>query len=399
MGRAAFLHKPRCRATRAPCAVTVKCALIRIQTGRALLPGVFGPAAPGMSAKYRAAQQCAAKINGNIKEIGVDQFPLAAILEIMFLLVLGLIIMSMFGVTQQNTTKIIAKFGRYVRVTQPGFYTKSPWPFETVAGTISTQVQIAALAIKIKTRDNAFPDLPVKIHYIIEEAIRASRLFDVRLQMDTLVQNVVRSHFADQELADIYKARNEMADIVKQELQAKMADYGLRIVDVIVDNPVIPDDLQRALQSVIISLNTLAATRNNAEAERTTILAKATATADSRKSLGEGIANEQKAIAAGFEESVSNMTKAGLSVDQAIHFIMRTNEQQRDLNIAQAYAGAIKSAVIFTSAPAAGNNATGSVPSTGAPGMSQAEMERIIATITALRPVLEGSTNANVIKA
>ncbi len=283
-----------------------------------------------------------------------------------------------FGVTQQNTTKIISRFGRFTRTTQPGFYTKSPWPFETIAATVSTQVQIAALSIKIKTQDNAFPDLPIKIHYAIEDAIRSSRLFDVRSQMDTLVQNVVRSHFADQALQGVYSARNEMAEIVRQELQAKMAEYGLRIADVIVDNPIIPPDLQHALQSVIISVNTLAATRNNAEAERTTILAKANATAESRKALGEGIANEQKAIAAGFEASVENMRAAGLTAEQAIAFIQRTNELQRDLSVAQAYAASVKSAVLFTNTPATG-------------GLSQSDLERISTTLLALRPVIEGA--------
>lgn len=316
-----------------------------------------------------------------------EGLPVSVLLELLFGLFLFFELTSMVGVTRQNTTKVIAQFGRYIRATEPGLYTKAPWPFQTVAGTISTQVQVAALSIKIKTRDNAFPELPVKIHYAIEDAIRASRLFDVSRQMDTLVQNVVRSHFADQTLDEVYKARNEMAGIVRQELQARMAEYGLRIADVVVENPLIPDDLQRALQSVIISVNTLAATRNNAEAERTTILAKANATAESRKALGEGIANEQKAIAAGFEESIQNMRSAGLSVEQAIDFIRRTNDQQRDLNIAQAYGAAIKNAVIFTQAPSVMSGAHGGDGAAGPGG----DMQRLVASLIALRPALEAA--------
>jgi regulator of protease activity HflC (stomatin/prohibitin superfamily) len=129
---------------------------------------------------------------------------------------------------------------------------------------------------------------------------------------------------------------------VQGELAKSMADYGLQIRDVVVDNPKLPQELQDAMQGVVIADRKMEAARKNAEATNVTMIAQAegeqallTAQAQGEKVrllakaegegairvaqaeaekrarllLGEGVGGEQIAIAEGFEKSVENMKK------------------------------------------------------------------------------------------
>ena len=164
--------------------------------------------------------------------------------------------------------------------------------------------------------------------------------------MQALAQNVIRSHFAEGDLQRIFASRTEMAITVQNELAKSMLDYGLFIRDVVVDNPKLPMELRDSMQGVVIADRKMEAAKKNAEAVKVTMVAQAegeqalltakalgekarlmaqaegegairVAQAQAEKTarllLGEGVGGEQMAIAEGFEKSVENMKKAGIS--------------------------------------------------------------------------------------
>ena len=179
--------------------------------------------------------------------------------------------------------------------------------------------------------------------------------------MQALAQNVIRSHFAEGDLQRIFASRTEMAINVQNELAKSMLDYGLFIRDVVVDNPKLPMELRDSMQGVVIADRKMEAAKKNAEAVKVTMVAQAegeqallTAKALGEKArlmaqaegegairvaqaraektarllLGEGVGGEQMAIAEGFEKSVENMKKAGISGKDAMDYLMQTNTLQ-----------------------------------------------------------------------
>lgn len=348
--------------------------------------------------------------------------------EIIVFLVIVRALTSIYVRTPQYSSKVIAGFGgKFKRATEAGGSWKLPAPFETIAYTADLTLQITDFKVNIKTRDDNFIDLPIEIHYEIADPIKAARLpvLERRRQvMQNLAQNVIRSHFASGDIQAVYTSRNEMAAAVRTELEANMEDYGLTIRDVVVENPILPPDLQAALQAVVIADRNLEASRKSAEAnkvkmiaqaegeqalltaqatgERARLLAqaegegaiaiaKAKAEKESRTLLGEGVANEQREIAKGFRDSVESMTSAGVTPAEAMAYIQSTNNRQLTKQIAEAFAtayGNLSNGVLFADVP---NPAMMADPDTGAANAngSAGSIKELAKIIVALRPLLQ----------
>ncbi|MDR3494006.1 MAG: SPFH domain-containing protein [Ancalomicrobiaceae bacterium] len=344
------------------------------------------------------------------------------------------ILVTCFVLTPQYTSKIIAGFGgEFKRTTDAGFSWKLPSPLERVAYRADLTLQVTDFDVNIKTKDDNFVDLPVQIHYEIADAIKSARLPDLAKRkqvMQTLAQNVIRGHFAEGDLQKIYTSRNEMAELVRSELQKNMTDYGLTIRDVVVENPKLPTELQSSMQNVIIADRKLEAARKNAEANKVTIVAQAegeqallTAKAAGEKArllaqaegegairvaqaeaekkarlaLGEGVAGEQMAIAKGFHDSIESMTQGGVTAEAAMGYLMATNRLQYNKqnieSLATAY-GKIDNALLFADI----QNPAGLLGDVEGNGLSAGgqvgdvkTLARLIAAVEAIKPVVNGS--------
>lgn len=272
--------------------------------------------------------------------------------------------LSFIVLTPQYRSKVIAGLGgEFKRATQAGLSWKIPI-FERVVYEVDLTLQVSEFDVNIKTQNDNFIDVPVQIHYEIADPMKSARLPNLERRksvMQALAQNVIRSHFAEGDLQRIFTSRTEMAVNVQRELAKSMADYGLQIRDVVVDNPKLPQELQDAMQGVVIADRKMEAARKNAEATKVTMIAQAegeqallTAQAQGEKVrllakaegegairvaqaeaekrarllLGEGVGGEQIAIAEGFEKSVENMKKTGITGQEAMDYLMQTNMLQ-----------------------------------------------------------------------
>jgi regulator of protease activity HflC (stomatin/prohibitin superfamily) len=355
--------------------------------------------------------------------------PKFVLLAIIFIILLRLLLTSYVN-TPQYKAKIIAGFGGdFKRTTVAGFSMKLPSPFERVVYTADLTLQVTDFDVNIKTKDDNFVDLPVQIHYEITDPIKSARLPDLAKRkqvMQTLAQNVIRGHFAEGDLQKIYTSRNEMAELVRSELQKNMEDYGLIVRDVVVENPKLPPELQNSMQSVVIADRKLEAARKNAEANKVTIIAQAegeqallTAKAAGEKArllaqaegegairvaqaeaekkarlaLGEGVAGEQIAIARGFHDSVESMTAGGITAHEAVNYLILTNRMQYNKQNIEALAtayGKIDNAVLFADIQnPAGMLAEADTAATGSGQISDVKaLSRLLTAVEALRPVV-----------
>lgn len=337
-------------------------------------------------------------------------------------------ISSVYVRTDPYQSKVIAGFGGDLKraTVQGGSWKK---PFERVAFTIDQTLQVTDFPVNIRTQEEAgnnFVDLPVQIHYEISDPMKSARLPDEARRkqvMQTLAQNVIRSHFAEKTLQEVYTSKSDIAAAVKAELEENMRDYGLTIRDVVVENPTLEPKLQESIQAVTIAERTFAAAKLNAESVKVTAMGKAEgeqavlmaqangkkalliaeaegqgairiaaaeAEEKARLALGRGIAGEQKEIAEGLAVAIKTLKEPGVSPDKAMDYFQGTNQGQYTKQnieaLVEGYKG-IEHAILFADMPNPASFLAGADVSVG--GSSGAhdvkDIVRIVAALDAAR--------------
>src|ERR1700691_634469 len=87
--------------------------------------------------------------------------------------VLFFIILGIFFTVQTAQVAIITRFGRFLRVADPGLNWK--WPFiDSVAARMSLRVNQITLTMETKTKDNVFVTIPISV----QNRIRPEKAFD-----------------------------------------------------------------------------------------------------------------------------------------------------------------------------------------------------------------------------
>lgn len=250
---------------------------------------------------------------------------------IFFLLVGVFLVPSMLYIVRGKTAAILETFGRpHKTAVFPGLHVKLPWPITAIVSRVNLQLQEIHADVSVKTSDNAFMMLPVKVQYKASEdpagAVKAHyELESPEKQITSYVLNNVRQTASGMEMTELYANRDAVESQVQTALSEQFARFGYSIENVLVDEPQPSIEVRDAFNQVIASKRLMEAARNVAEAERIKLVGAAQAEAESKKLQGEGMAQMRTAIARGLEEAMETMQKAGLSSAMAIQFLSDTN--------------------------------------------------------------------------
>src|SRR6204780_1375156 len=226
-------------------------------------------------------------------------------------LVLWAILGSFFTVKTAQVA-VITRFGRFLRVANPGLNWK--WPFiDTVAGRISLRVNQITLTMETKTKDNVFVTIPISV----QNRVRPEKAFDAFYklsnpaeQIQAYVEQVILGHVPGMTLDEVFASQSGIAAAVKQELDADMAGFGYEIVNVLVTD-IVPDaKVKSAMNDINAAQREQVAANARGEAEKILVVKKAEAEAESKALQGQGIANQRKAIIEGLQLSVEQFQKA-----------------------------------------------------------------------------------------
>src|SRR6202049_4630444 len=156
-------------------------------------------------------------------------------------LVLSTILGSFFTVNTAQVA-IITRFGRFLRVADPGLNWK--WPFiDSVASRISLRVNQITLTMETKTKDNVFVTIPISV----QNRVRPEKAFDAFYklsnpaeQIQAYVEQVILGHVPGMTLDEVFASQSGIAAAVKQELDADMAGFGYEIVNGLVTD-IVPE--------------------------------------------------------------------------------------------------------------------------------------------------------------
>ena len=227
---------------------------------------------------------------------------------VLMAIIIGFVLFIISGlfIVQQQTVAVVERFGRFVRITQPGLGFRIP-VIETIAGRISLRVRQLDIPIETKTSDNVFVKVVVSVqfHALLGKIYEAFyKLANPEQQLTSFIFDVVRAQVPTIKLDDVFERKDDIADAVKNELTDMMESFGFGIVKALVTD-IDPDHKVKAAMNEINEAQRLRVAANErGEAEKILKIKQAEADARSKALQGQGIADQRSAIVSGLKESV-----------------------------------------------------------------------------------------------
>src|SRR6266700_956590 len=221
-------------------------------------------------------------------------------------------ILGSFFTVNTAEVAIITRFGKFLRVADPGLNWK--WPLiDSVAGRVSLRVNQITLTMETKTKDNVFVTIPISV----QNRVRPEKVYDAYYklsnpveQIQSYVEQVILGHVPGMTLDEVFASQSGIAAAVKQELDTDMAGFGYEIVNVLVTD-IVPDaKVKSAMNDINAAQREQVAANARGEAEKILVVKRAEAEAESKALQGQGIANQRKAIIEGLQTSVEQFQKA-----------------------------------------------------------------------------------------
>ena len=249
------------------------------------------------------------------------------LLAIAAIIALTLILGSFFTVNTAQVA-IITRFGKFLRVAEPGLNWKMPY-FDSVSGFVSLRVNQISLTMETKTKDNVFVTIPISV----QNRVRPEKVFDAyyklsdpTAQIQSYVEQVILGHVPGMTLDEVFASQSSIAAAVKQELDADMATFGFEIVNVLVTD-IVPDaKVKSAMNDINAAQREQVAANARGEAEKILVVKKAEAEAESKALQGQGIANQRRAIIEGLQTSIEQFQKVvdGTSAKEVMQLVLVT---------------------------------------------------------------------------
>ncbi len=267
--------------------------------------------------------------NGLIVIRGEMSMDMSMSIPLLLLLALVLyVVLASFFTVRTAQVAVITRFGKFLRVAQPGLNWKVPL-FDSVSGTMSLRVNQITLTMETKTKDNVFVTIPISV----QNQVRADKVFDAfykladpTAQIKSYVEQVILGHVPGMTLDEVFASQSSIAMAVKKELDADMSTFGYEIVNVLVTDIVPDEKVKSAMNDINAAQREQVAANARGEAEKILVVKKAEAEAESKALQGQGIANQRKAIIEGLQASIEQFQKVveGASAKEVMQLVMVT---------------------------------------------------------------------------
>lgn len=220
-------------------------------------------------------------------------------------------VLSFYTVSQQEYA-VIERLGKFHKISGPGFHARVPI-VDAIRGKLSVRVQELTVNVNTKTKDNVFVDLAIAVQFYIESDDIWNafyKLTNPAVQMESYIFDTVRATVPSMELDDVFTNKEAIAAEIKAALDEQMKDYGFTIAKALVNDIRPAANVVGAMNEINAAQRLREAAEFKGEAERILVVKAAEADAEAKRLSGEGIANQRKAIVAGYRESVQDMVSA-----------------------------------------------------------------------------------------
>jgi regulator of protease activity HflC (stomatin/prohibitin superfamily) len=262
------------------------------------------------------------------------------IITALVLVVVVPLLASTVVVTRQQNVRLIETFGRFSSIRSAGLSFKLPWPIQIAGENFSLKIQEIAEDVTVKSKDNAFVSVPIRVQYRVNEHTAQDafyKLSNAADQIRSYVVNQVRSTASGMTFNDLFQSRNTFENDVASTLTERMGEFGFRIENVLVDDPQPSAELRKAFDRVISAERLKEAAVNEGEAKRTLQVAEANAEGEALKIKAAAFASFRKTVAEGNAEALESFAgRTGLSAADGLAFFVSINEMEAVRDAAQA---------------------------------------------------------------
>ena len=165
---------------------------------------------------------------------------------ILLLLVAALV--SSVRIVGQYQRAVLLRFGRYVKVLQPGLNFVLPFGIDR-----SLYVDLRVATIDVSGQDIITLDnVPVSINAVVYFQVHdpASAVLNVenfRQATTLLAQTLLRSVLGSHELDDMLAGREKISSVLKEELDKATEPWGVRVIAVEIKSIDLPETMKRAM--------------------------------------------------------------------------------------------------------------------------------------------------------
>jgi len=212
---------------------------------------------------------------------------------------------------------IVERFGKFQKVLKPGLNCVGIPLVSRHAGAVSRRIQQLSVYVESKTKDNVFLTVQVAVQYQVEE----DKLYEAHYtlqdsshQIRSYVYDVTRATVPTLTLEEVFESKQDIANSLQTELEAKMSVYGYRIYNSLIVDVVPVAGVKKAMNDVNTQKRLRYAAEEKAETLRIQTVKAAEGEAESRYLQGIGVARQRKAIIDGLQKSVDDF-KADTNLD------------------------------------------------------------------------------------
>jgi|688.fasta_scaffold68345_2 regulator of protease activity HflC (stomatin/prohibitin superfamily) len=209
---------------------------------------------------------------------------------------------------EQQTRRIVTRFGKFVKVSSPGLNFKLPL-IESVSEPINLQTVQLELSELTYTDKGTSVNITANVQYRVDENNESVKLAHYKLaqpggQIKSHLSSSIRGKVPTMTLESVQKNQLEIANHVKSDLMETMSRYGYIIEDVLITRADPDASVVKANNDKYASEQATVTAKNTAAANYTQVVEAAKATAEAMRINGEGIANEGIAIFNGLQTQV-----------------------------------------------------------------------------------------------
>ena len=197
-------------------------------------------------------------------------------------------------VTEQQRAAVL-RFGRVVRVLQPGPSLKLPWPIEHVVKVNATAINTYSDTVPVLTRDENIVSVEINVQYRISDPAKylfGSRDANAMLQQAAL--STVREQVGHSDLDTVLGARSALAVTARTQLQKSLDAYrtGITVTELNLPNARPPEEVKPAFDDV-----------NSAQQDKDRLISEARAYAAKVVPEARGQAARTRTLAEGYKTS------------------------------------------------------------------------------------------------
>ncbi len=195
-----------------------------------------------------------------------------------------------------------------IAMLETGVHFTIPRPLAVTSAVIPTDVIAQKVQVQIKSKDNLVFELPATLQFQVTNAMDfAFERNEPIAQMVNLVVAALRGAANRMEFQEIYDDKITIQQEVEATVSEQLNGFGVRIVDLVIDDPELPVSTQTALNNIREAEWGRRAAEHEADATRVRMVGAARAEAESTLLKAKAIAGFRMEIAEGNAASIAVM--------------------------------------------------------------------------------------------